>query len=321
VCDCVWVVHPASGVVPLASLSRLPNPHTKNFAAPPHRRTTDRRTGPLRSAISPQWTHRPRTRTQSRSSAGSFRQTGPRAPSSGGAHQSRAGRYGHLRSRSAPGSERLTAPTCGCASVHRFGAGALPAAADAQRGALLGAAEICREMLRHSPSALTERLAAQRCEVAIIGREQVTSDIPEHRKWALQAERPSEPSAEATAAAAARTSADDERRAAMARRLRAHLEAFDARQLIDAALALVTRGLLSDVALCEALAKTCGGAVAPDGPPPTDALVEEEEAAATIRRLGAAGGVQARPPSENQQVVTKMSASEGGPCSLAPGLI
>ena len=46
------------------------------------------------------------------------------------------------------------------------------------------AAEIIRAMLRHSPPAICERLRAAGCTISVIGREQKTSDIPEHRAWA-----------------------------------------------------------------------------------------------------------------------------------------
>lgn len=43
-----------------------------------------------------------------------------------------------------------------------------------------GAAEIVRAMLSHSPPDVLERLQAARCTVAVIGRAQLTSDVPEH---------------------------------------------------------------------------------------------------------------------------------------------
>lgn len=124
-------------------------------------------------------------------------------------------------------------------------------------GALLTAADIAREMLRCSPASLLERLAARQCSVSIIGKEQVTSDIPEHREWALSASRPAEPSAPAAAAAAmARDEGDSAgaaQRNSIAKALQPRIEKLDALQLSEIVLGLVERGLLSDATLRDAL--------------------------------------------------------------------
>ena len=46
--------------------------------------------------------------------------------------------------------------------------------------ALAAAAEVVLKMLEHSPTAVVERLACAGCSIAVIGREQLTSDVPEH---------------------------------------------------------------------------------------------------------------------------------------------
>lgn len=46
--------------------------------------------------------------------------------------------------------------------------------------AMASAEEVVRRMLEFTPAAVVERLVAARCTVAIIGREQLTSDVPEH---------------------------------------------------------------------------------------------------------------------------------------------
>ena len=98
-------------------------------------------------------------------------------------------------------------------------------------GAVLAAAAIAREMLRHSPEALTSRLAVQRCSISVIGREQLTSDIPEHRAHALSAQRTREPAPEAPDSRDPPKSADDIRREAMAAAIKPRLERCDTRQL------------------------------------------------------------------------------------------
>ena len=52
--------------------------------------------------------------------------------------------------------------------------------------AVRSAAEIVGKMLADSPQTLLARLEAAMCTIAVIGREQKTSDIPEHRAWAEQ---------------------------------------------------------------------------------------------------------------------------------------
>ena len=58
------------------------------------------------------------------------------------------------------------------------------AAAVVSADAVDAAAKILAEMLRHSPPSILARLDAAGCAVSVIGREQKTSDIPEHRAWA-----------------------------------------------------------------------------------------------------------------------------------------
>ena len=60
------------------------------------------------------------------------------------------------------------------------------AAAVVSAEAVDAAAKILAEMLRHSPPSILARLDAAGCAVSVIGREQKTSDIPEHRAWARE---------------------------------------------------------------------------------------------------------------------------------------
>ena len=89
-------------------------------------------------------------------------------------------------------------------------------------GAVIVASDIAGNMLRHSPASVLSNLAAHECSLAVIGRDQVTSDIPEHREWARAASRPAEPSAEQAAQMTALPPGDDAlaaQRQAMARAL------------------------------------------------------------------------------------------------------
>ena len=60
------------------------------------------------------------------------------------------------------------------------------AAAVVSADAVDAAAKILAEMLRHCPPSILTRLDAAGCAVSVIGREQKTSDIPEHRAWARE---------------------------------------------------------------------------------------------------------------------------------------
>ena len=91
-------------------------------------------------------------------------------------------------------------------------------------------------MVHESPADVVSRLASHRCSIAVIGRRQVTSDIPEHREWALSTERPPEAAAApavdgALAAAAAGARDTHEERAAMGRALLPRLQGYDVSQL------------------------------------------------------------------------------------------
>ena len=159
-------------------------------------------------------------------------------------------------------------------------------------------------MLRHSPASVLSNLAAHECSLAVIGRDQVTSDIPEHREWARAASRPAEPSAEQAAQMTALPPGDDAlaaQRQAMARALEVRLEAKDATQLRDLLCSLVERGLLSDAIVRDALdssepsppppvaythpatsdaalptSKPSPSTLAPPAPDPADAAVDRE---------------------------------------------
>ena len=124
-------------------------------------------------------------------------------------------------------------------------------------GALLAAADIAREMVRHSPSTVTERLAKHSCSISVIGRHQVVSDIPEQRAWALAAARPPPEPPSSLAAAADEAARSDSgvspQRGEMARALRLRLDQCDRAHLVDLLCLLVERGSLSDVAVTDAL--------------------------------------------------------------------
>ena len=122
-------------------------------------------------------------------------------------------------------------------------------------GAVVAAAEIARQMLSHSSAELTGRLEAQSCALAVIGKGQVTSDIPEHREWALTASRPADAEVRAAADAAAREGDDiKEQRVAMARALLPRLAALETFELTNLVCALVEHGACSDAAVLRVLA-------------------------------------------------------------------
>ena len=128
------------------------------------------------------------------------------------------------------------------------------ASAEVSAGAVVAAADIAREMLAHCPSSVTDRLAAQKCAIAIIGKAQVTSDIPEHRAWALRAVRPSEAGVEAVIQAApAEPDVSVAQRVAMAQALRPRLESLDKLSLVHLVCGLVEQGSCSDVAVIHGL--------------------------------------------------------------------
>ena len=157
-------------------------------------------------------------------------------------------------------------------------------------GAVLAAADICREMLKHSPNGLADRLAGNKCGIAVIGRDQVTSDIPEHHVWASAASRPppkeDDTPAGGSSGDAGPREADEviQQRSAMVAALRPRLDACDASVLASVLCGLVERGRLSDAAVREALDRSEAEAAAdePSGAfnsADADAMVVVEEEA------------------------------------------
>jgi len=142
------------------------------------------------------------------------------------------------------------------------------ASAEVCGAALSHAADVARHMLQRGLPSVLQRLQARQCSISVIGRAQKTSDIPEHREWALTAQRPDEevlketaPEAEPDLAAGALAIERSERAEALASRL-AHLPPDTLCGLICG---LVKEGIISDVAFLSALppVQATGDAAAP----------------------------------------------------------
>jgi hypothetical protein len=130
------------------------------------------------------------------------------------------------------------------------------ASAEVSAAALSHAANVARHMLQRSQPSVLQRLQAKHCSISIIGRAQKTSDIPEHREWALTAQRPDKellneavPEVEPDLAMDASAVERSERAEALASRL-AHLPPA---VLCEMICELVKEGIISDVAILSAL--------------------------------------------------------------------
>jgi hypothetical protein len=165
------------------------------------------------------------------------------------------------------------------------------ASAEVNSTALFHAADLIRHMLQHSSPSVLQRLQARQCSVSVFGRKQKTSDIPEHREWALTAQRPDEKEKVLNEAASEAEPDSAVDAAAVERWERADALASRLAPLPQSVLCamicgLVRQGIVSDVAFLSALPPaqevgnaaavmtstecpaTCDQATAPPSPPP-----------------------------------------------------
>ena len=182
-------------------------------------------------------------------------------------------------------------------------------------GAVIAAAEIARQMLSQSSAELVDRLAAHKCAIAIIGRDQVTSDIPEHREWCLNG--PGRPSEEEVMAAVAATTPSEPgfeatQRAAMASALRPRLDALDAPALRQLVSDLVASGACSDASIRRVLPPPPPAAAPPTAAPPT-------AAPPTAAPPAAASPAAAAPSAPPVAVATTPRMDASAPMELVDG--
>ena len=156
--------------------------------------------------------------------------------------------------------------------AYNVGIGGLQVKAAAEVGAeaLSRAADVVRGMLQESPASVLERLESRQCSVAIIGRKQKTSDIPEHHEWAIAAQRPVKVDADAEALCLsthvsheAGSDACHQERIERAKHVVLQLQQLAPDVLCRMLGNLVEDGIVSDVTLLTALAQTQAAVASP----------------------------------------------------------